>query len=635
MPSNPCIHFKRGTCRYGDGCKFSHVQEPTANNPSGSGARAATAHPPVQAPTSVAGPSRAGAARNASFAKRPKPKRGEIPCKAWKTGACAKGDKCWFGHDPQVLEELRRQEQEAAQRRAAAEELNRQRLLQHQREAQRELERRECAERLRLAEERRQAQIEAQRRMAREREEAERLAREEEQMLRDVEAAKSVTLQRVVQGSIVTFGAGLEILSTITGFESCVVRIKNLPPDAQEHEISALFLQQGIARERFQIIKLRRYKPHDKLEAEVAIDVEHGAAIVAGLDEIEFRDERLTLELGPYNATGAMGSCSGKDPNTLTVSWFPPSARYTASYPDQASALAKVTAINQSVFQGRRLQARPDQDPSSAWRASNFLHKILILNLPCAVTTEDIARLAGTDNIRRLKGPNPFSAYDADSVVEGLRRRIDTIVPMASLSFQEKRPTQPEGVFSVDVKFDSPEQAQRAQMALANVELPCIGKSYRTHLPDPMLYLLRIPKEQYRPQRDQWTELLRSVRGTEGCRMFLREEGNVVRIRVAGSIKKVVGAVKLRVERLASGEMVAGWHRSMGFSKFVQDFFDETGVHLRADWKTQTLKLYGDAAAIEGARRHIARELERLAEAEVTRYLKRESLRFFRSAGRC
>lgn len=29
-------------------------------------------------------------------------KKGEIPCRAWKSGGCAKGDKCWFGHDPQV-----------------------------------------------------------------------------------------------------------------------------------------------------------------------------------------------------------------------------------------------------------------------------------------------------------------------------------------------------------------------------------------------------------------------------------------------------------------------------------------------------------------------------------------------------
>ena len=29
-------------------------------------------------------------------------KRGSIPCRSWQAGACAKGDKCYFGHDPQV-----------------------------------------------------------------------------------------------------------------------------------------------------------------------------------------------------------------------------------------------------------------------------------------------------------------------------------------------------------------------------------------------------------------------------------------------------------------------------------------------------------------------------------------------------
>ena len=36
-------------------------------------------------------------------ATKPKPKRGELPCYKWqKTGACPKGDKCWYAHDPAV-----------------------------------------------------------------------------------------------------------------------------------------------------------------------------------------------------------------------------------------------------------------------------------------------------------------------------------------------------------------------------------------------------------------------------------------------------------------------------------------------------------------------------------------------------
>ncbi|KAL0956537.1 hypothetical protein HGRIS_002678 [Hohenbuehelia grisea] len=480
------------------------------------------------------------------------------------------------------VEERRRMalEQAEAARLAREEEqkvvAKKQRCAQQKREARREQQRRiqqereAERERERLAEERRQAQIEEQQRMAREQEEAARLAREEEQRIRDAEAAKALTIQRVVQGSIVTFGAGLEIRNIITGFESCVVTIQNLPLDAREHEISDLFLQQGIAFDRFQIMKLRRL--NDKQEAQVAIDVEHGAAVVAGLDEIEFRDETLTLKLGPYNTPGGMGSCSSsKNLSTLTVSWLAPSARNV-------------------VAAARRQEHRDSVDSPS---------------------------------------------YTDDLVVDHLHRRINSILPLSLLSFTRKHPTQPHQAFSVDATFHSPEQAHRVRKALARSDLPCIGKSFKMHLPEPMRYILTIPKEQYQAQRAQWTELLGSVKAVEGCRMFLREEKRVVRIHVVGSIEQAVGEVKMRVERLASGERVPGWHRSLGFSKnlFVQGFFDETGVHLRADWRTQTLKIYGDATALEGARPHIARELERLAGAEVTRYLKRESLRFFVQRG--
>ena len=58
------------------------------------------------------------------------------------------------------------------------------------------------------------------------------------------DAAK--TIQRVVLGSIVTFGAGLDVRALITGFECCTMRIKSLPADAREDEVCALLTQQGI-----------------------------------------------------------------------------------------------------------------------------------------------------------------------------------------------------------------------------------------------------------------------------------------------------------------------------------------------------------------------------------------------------
>ncbi|KAG9312712.1 hypothetical protein JVU11DRAFT_7139 [Chiua virens] len=150
-------------------------------------------------------------------------------------------------------------------------------------------------------------------------------------------------------------------------------------------------------------------------------------------------------------------------------------------------------------------------------------------------------------------------------------------------------------------------------------------------LPNPMHYTLVIPMEQYRAQTAQWDSLLESTKDQQACVLHVRESGAVVRIQLSGSVKEATGAMKVRVENLARGEKVEGWHRSLGISgnPFVLRVYSETGAYLRADLQRQSLKIYGAPKAVDQAREMIKNELERLDSLDYTTILPQTSVGFF------
>ncbi|KZP26782.1 hypothetical protein FIBSPDRAFT_671661, partial [Athelia psychrophila] len=125
----------------------------------------------------------------------------------------------------------------------------------------------------------------------------------------------------VLDFTVVTFSAGLAIQDVILGFESCRITIKNLPIDATIKEVSELFTQQGIDPGRFHVLGLARTRAM-KQEA-FLIGHEDLKIVAIGLEEVDFRQERLSFEIMDRSGGDGM-TASTLDANTLTFPWRAP-----------------------------------------------------------------------------------------------------------------------------------------------------------------------------------------------------------------------------------------------------------------------------------------------------------------------
>ncbi|KAI0085149.1 hypothetical protein BDY19DRAFT_997036 [Irpex rosettiformis] len=557
--------------------------------------------------------------------RKPHLKRGEAPCYAWRAGSCTKGTKCFFAHDPEVQAAERRRQEAAARRARAQQEKCERRAAEAARMARLADEAREQAHRERLAQE------EAARQAEQRRSEQARLREEQEKELFTTTAKEEAarTIQQVILGSIVTCAAGFDVRAIVTGFDSCTVVIRNLPLDAREDEIRGLFTQQGIDPDRLLLTSVKRTQD-GKQEATIVTDAEHGEVLAIGLDTIEFRNERLAFEVGVCNVAGGMGAGYARDTDILTISWRAPSVRYIGACDSMDIVHAKVWELNGRVLHGRKVKVEINTPPPSRFIRNFNPVSIKISNLPPDISLADLHDFTGLTNLQCLRNNLTWTLEN------GLRLLREDIEKYNLSAFTCSVPSvNLDGIVSVRAQFRSHEDAKDAYDYLEEAKslyyLNAVAPWFR--LPAPHTYTLTIPYLQYESQRRIWHDLKTSIEDKKACDIVIQEqEGRgSARIRVLGSLKPAVGALKVRVESLAGGEKVDGWNPALAKadSAFVRSLFADTGTFLRGDWTRKQLKLYGEPKAVEAAREEVKRELDRLSSLERTIHLTRQSVGFF------
>ena len=458
--------------------------------------------------------------------------------------------------------------------------------------------------------------------------EAAQQARAAQQEARRLEIAKeeaAMIFQHIVLDfALVTFSAGLTIQNILTGFESCRVRIKNLPLDATYSEICALFAQQGTDAVQFHIVGMKMV--NGKQEADV-ICHQDLKVITIGLDGIGFRQERLQFEICQNGSVtgGGMRASAGSHSDILTISWRAPSVCFVVTYVDKPQAEAKVRELDRKICEGRRVKVEMNRQPAGQTFRHFSANAVTIRGLPPSVTDSVVAQFSGSTLIRRLKPTN----YDVERAHEYLRFQVGT-----AAKFETVGTDAVEGIFTARVHFDSWAQAKNVYSSLDKRSFWFIGNtSFWLRLPDPLQYTITIPTQQYLAQRKRWDSLQADTKEKEGCYLSANAKDKVYIIRVGGDDKKAIGSLKVRVENLAGGEKLERWHGSLGAGaggqRFLDSVFETTGACIRNDRRLRVVTAYGEPRNIEAARNMVETEVERLESLEQTVFLKRQSVRFF------
>ena len=502
------------------------------------------------------------------------------------------------------------------------------------------------AENAKRAEERKKAAALAAERIREEREKRlaeEKLAREAReaaarQFQLQLEARRKkealVTEQEIVLGSsLVTYGAGLEVHSVITGFDLCRITIKNLPRNAKQEEIAHIFTQQGLERSNFFI---GQFKDNgSRREATVLMNAEEGQAITVGLQGVEFRDHRLTFEISGEASGNNMGS-SARNSDCLTVYWRVPSETFIITYSSMDEARRKISELDGTICKGQRIRAQLNQPPPGIALRYYSGSSIKLTGFPIGTLPDhDLISFSGSHQIRALTSVRSCGLQDSHDI---LRRHLQLRPNVKMETYQNLTPKPVDGNVRVKVQFETSEDAKGAYESINDKRLQN-SPIFHASVPNPLQYTIFIPKQQYEAQKKQWDSLSEKRPDRDAHVQTRAGNRGDVFIHVLGQDKKAVGSLKVRVEHMVAGQRLDPefWHPSFLASNqraFFDRIYQTKGVYVRSDLKTRSLKVYGGSdGMIEEARGMIKEEVDRLAKLETTQLLDQGSIGFFVRGG--
>ena len=133
--------------------------------------------------------------------------------------------------------------------------------------------------------------------------------------------------------------------------------VKNLPRNAERHEIIQIFTGQGVDSSESFILSVKEHG--NRQEAIVLENAKHCEAIALGLEGITFRQETLTFKVSDYGGCNSMRA-SKRNANVLTVTWHAPAEAMISTYESEQKAQAKIGQLHTRHFKGHKIRATTD-----------------------------------------------------------------------------------------------------------------------------------------------------------------------------------------------------------------------------------------------------------------------------------
>ncbi|KAH9479292.1 hypothetical protein JR316_0007880 [Psilocybe cubensis] len=317
----------------------------------------------------------------------------------------------------------------------------------------------------------------------------------QEIQIRREQDAKVVERYPILDSSLVSFGAGLNILKIVAGFDLCTMRVKNLPMDARTEEIEDIFLQQGISKSDFFV---RQVKVElDKREATVLISSEYGTTLTPGLEGIPFRNEYLSFTLDNNTIGTSMDTTTHSAPFVI-VSWKIPSDTIVAGYHSMEQAQTMSQKLNMTTWKGRQIRAVMNERPQGVAGLRSFNPaSVKLMNLPITGSVPpDFHQFTGTMDHKLLKSSS-FNIEESHARIKELLGELPGVLKH-SYEVINVGTTDTSGEAKVKVHFEEWEDAKNAHTTISELECGLHKPTFKPWLPPkPLRYTIKIPAQQY------------------------------------------------------------------------------------------------------------------------------------------
>jgi len=429
----------------------------------------------------------------------------------------------------------------------------------------------------------------------------------------EAEQAAAKTMDRLIfDNTKVVFGAGCEIKQVTTALESCRVLISNLPAGTTREALEDFLTHAGFNRETFYVLILRVSVGRGTQEASVMFnDARHAKTVVEILDKNEYFDEVLKLELAPAVKHGQMDNWTYNRSSYLEITFNAPSMQVQAIYPTVQDAIEKARALNGGACGGRTVRVTPAKPPQEHQTWTYIRNSIIISNVALNTPDSEIHRFANPFAIKAF-GHKRFRVDVALQRLEDHMRTVGDLIPGDFDAVEDPR----KGTIFVSGRFDTWEQADRVWQSLQETELEFLALDHaQIFLAFPHQYSLHVPLGHYDAQKEIY-DRLESQHGRERtAHIVATRYRTVCLIQVVGIDKKAVGALKLKVEKIAQGEVVPVWDRfflNWQGEAFFGRLSRQFKACVRPDWTKQVLRVYGSETAVNHARREIREQMRTL-----------------------
>jgi len=450
----------------------------------------------------------------------------------------------------------------------------------------------------------------------------------------EAEQAAAKTIDRVIfDNTKVVFGAGCEIKQVITALESCRVLISNLPARTTKETLEDFLIRSGSNHEAFYILILRMSVDRETREASVIFnDARDAKTVVEALDKKRHFGEVLKFELVPTVTAGQMDDWTYNRSSYLEITFNTPSKQVQAIYPTVQDAIDKAKALNCHECWGRTVRvtiARPPK-PHESW--TYIKNSITISNVAIDTPESEILRFAKPFSMKTFG----HKFFRVDAALRELEDHIRTVGDLKPGDFDVVRNSQ-KGIIFARGRFDTWEQADRVWQSLQKTQLKFLVQDHaRIFLAFPHQYSLHVPLDHYDAQKEIYDRLESQHGRDRTAHIVATRYRTACLIQVVGIDKKAVGALKLKVEKIAQGEVVEVWDRffldwqgEAFFGRLLRQF----KAYVRPDKTKQVLRVYGSETAINHARREIEKQMETLALIDFQMEIEDHCIRFFIQKG--